>query len=632
MPTAKVHPPNPLPPKSLTQQQFEIWSAELQAWLSSDETQAQFLPGSLYETWQSEEQNPHRIAALLPGDPDTPDNATAAQLLALVTKRRRQCKVFLSLVAKCVSENHYLEIIRHATSLTWVFDLIKRDYDLKITGIDFLNLSDIKYEPETMTPAAYFQKVKSHIMANTARAGQVIQHINDQPLAADETLGPCFQDYILYNTIRDIDPRLIKHIQTHYKLKIAAGQRLTDLKSDIFINIPKFLEEIQQQESLSTLRAQASTLASLQSAGVIPSRVTLNPHVGSYNNNQDNSQDNNQEALHEGTSPLAVQAVSQPPPPHTNTASLAAFGQRFQPPQNRGRGTITQNRGRGNFTQSRRPFCKTCYDSNKGKDTYLSHATANPNCPSRLQFNSIESYPEEVVEVGDHTYSTQELEQVYDQDYGERPSETFFNHAGLAHIEPVPAQILSLTDGNNLPIHVELDNGATSSYIVLNEAINRGYIINPNSQSSQLGDGVTIIKSCGEIDVTFYRNSHKLRFRAIVARNLHCPVIGGTTFIKDNNIKQDFVHNQISLLGNKCIVPSTRREALLPISQHHNTIHNTAHNRTHKLNSTTPITRAQGLDELLHSAHSNHGQDDPSRVTLNPTLGSSEALHSGSTE
>ena len=124
----------------------------------------------------------------------------------------------------CVSENHYLEITRHAMSLTWVFDLIKRDYDLQVTGIDFLNIADIKSEPEIMTPAAYFQKVKSHIMANTARAGQVIQHNNNSAQAADETIGPCFQDYILYNTIRDIDPRLPKHIQTHYNLKIAAGQ------------------------------------------------------------------------------------------------------------------------------------------------------------------------------------------------------------------------------------------------------------------------------------------------------------------------------------------------------------------------------------------------------------------------
>ena len=102
-------------------------------------------------------------------------------------------------------------------------------------------------------------------MANTVRADEVIQHNNNVAQPADEVLGPCFQDYILYNTIRDIDQRLTKHVQHHYKLKIAAGQRLTDLKADIFANIPKFLEEIQQQESLSALWAQSSSLAAIHS-------------------------------------------------------------------------------------------------------------------------------------------------------------------------------------------------------------------------------------------------------------------------------------------------------------------------------------------------------------------------------
>ena len=143
--------------------------------MAADDTQSQFLPGSIYEEWQSEEQNLHLIAAVRAGDPDLPADPTHAQWEAVTNKRRQQCKVFVSLVEKCVSENHYLEIIRHAMSLNWVFQLIKRDYDLKVTGIDF-NLVDIKYEADTMTHSAYFQKVKAHIMANMARAGQIIQH------------------------------------------------------------------------------------------------------------------------------------------------------------------------------------------------------------------------------------------------------------------------------------------------------------------------------------------------------------------------------------------------------------------------------------------------------------------------
>ena len=166
-------------------------------------------------------------------------------------------------------------------------------------------------------------------MANTARAGQIIQHNNNIAQAADETLGPCFQDYILYNMIQDIDPRLTKHIKTHYKLKIAAGQRLTDLKSDIFTNIPKFLEEIQQQESLNALRAQASTLASLQQQTVAPQWTS--PLTSTV----------------QGTDPPLPAVISQPPPPiytaqgldttnrylqhQPDTASLAAFARYSQP-------------------------------------------------------------------------------------------------------------------------------------------------------------------------------------------------------------------------------------------------------------------------------------------------------------
>ena len=78
MPTAKVHPPNPLPPKSLTQTQFDIWAAELEAWLAADDNQALFLPGAINREWQSEEDNLHRIAAVLAADPDLPAEPTQA--------------------------------------------------------------------------------------------------------------------------------------------------------------------------------------------------------------------------------------------------------------------------------------------------------------------------------------------------------------------------------------------------------------------------------------------------------------------------------------------------------------------------------------------------------------------------
>ena len=65
----------------------------------------------------------------------------------------------------------------------------------------------------------------------------------------------------------------------------------------------------------------------------------------------------------------------------------------------------------------------------------------------------------------------------------------------------MPAQILCVTDavGSHSPLH--LDSAATCLYITLSEAHRRGFNIYPNNQSSQLGERVTIIKWCHEIDV-----------------------------------------------------------------------------------------------------------------------------------
>ena len=60
---------------------------------------------------------------------------------------------------------------------------------------------------------------------------------------------------------------------------------------------------------------------------------------------------------------------------------------------------------------------------------------------------------------------------------------------------------------------------------------------------SKLGDGLTKIKGCGEIHEIFFRNNWKLKYSAIVCKQLTSPFIGGTVFMKENGIEQDFTRN-----------------------------------------------------------------------------------------
>ena len=86
MPVAKIDPPEKLPVRGLTEQQFQVWQTQLQAWLYCDEALGHFLPDGCYNNWQAEEINAHRIQALADPDPELPQNPNQVQRDELLTK------------------------------------------------------------------------------------------------------------------------------------------------------------------------------------------------------------------------------------------------------------------------------------------------------------------------------------------------------------------------------------------------------------------------------------------------------------------------------------------------------------------------------------------------------------------
>ena len=134
-------------------------------------------------------------------------------------------------------------------------------------------------------------------------------------------------------------------------------------------------------------------------------------------------------------------------------------------------------------------------------------------------------------------------------------------------IQPVPSQIITVfeNDDDTSPVHIDLDSGATLNYCTEQEVLKRGFTMFPNSQLSKLGDGVTNIKAVGEIHETFFRNKCKLTYNAVVCKTLNSPFIGGTLFIKENNIEQDFVRNVIHVGGRQITIQPTDNVSTLPI-------------------------------------------------------------------
>ena len=133
--TIKIYPPSQLPDRGVSETQFAIWCEELQVYLAQEPEFGQFLSDGKYPTWQSLESNPNRILQLHNEDAQalTTNIARENKLRSVRTKLR----TVLSIIGKYVSEGQYNTVIRHSTSLEWIFTTLRCDYNIQQRGIHF---------------------------------------------------------------------------------------------------------------------------------------------------------------------------------------------------------------------------------------------------------------------------------------------------------------------------------------------------------------------------------------------------------------------------------------------------------------------------------------------------------------
>ena len=218
MPSIKIYPPAQLPDKDISETQFNIWREELEVYLSQETIYAIFLPDGPYNNWLSAETNPLRVIELVEADQSTAQDraARAAENNATLAKIQKDLRTVLSLVGKCVSQGHYTSVTRHSTSLQWIYDTLRADYDIQQKGIHFFNILDVKYSHENMTPIAFYNQYRTIVVNNLGKQNDTIKYKNDFVLTEDEKMTPMLEDIILLNVIHEIDPRLPAFIKTHY--------------------------------------------------------------------------------------------------------------------------------------------------------------------------------------------------------------------------------------------------------------------------------------------------------------------------------------------------------------------------------------------------------------------------------
>ena len=169
----RYHAPNQLPEGPLSEQAFQKYKTELEMFLSMEDKFALFLPGETYSVWRPGEEGENRIKDKKQVKAD--DDVTLIDDTVSLSLRNKHLKVFLTIVAKTVAESHYSTVMKHSTSLEWIYEELRKDYDIQTKGIHFLNLIDLKYDENTMTPVGFYNHYRTVIVNNLKKKNDVIK-------------------------------------------------------------------------------------------------------------------------------------------------------------------------------------------------------------------------------------------------------------------------------------------------------------------------------------------------------------------------------------------------------------------------------------------------------------------------
>ena len=160
----KYLPPNTLPEGSLSEQQFQQYKTELESFLSMEDKFALFLPGETYSEWEPGEEGGNRIREKRQILDD--DGETRIEDPKTLAYRNKHLQVFLTTIARTVSEGHRASVLQHSKSLKWIFEELRKDYDIQSKGIHFLNLIDLKYDESSMTPVGFYNQYRMVIIVS----------------------------------------------------------------------------------------------------------------------------------------------------------------------------------------------------------------------------------------------------------------------------------------------------------------------------------------------------------------------------------------------------------------------------------------------------------------------------------
>ena len=332
MTTIKLKAPNELPEDNLSSVAFEAWQNQTISFLEQETFHYEFISGK-YTEWKAKQDTADgkRISRLDVQDPEkkvieaktgaTAEAARQGELDNLLIKRNAQLTKFLQLIANLCQYSEQSDILTTSTSLSWIWEYLKRHYNIESRGSHLLDVAAINPKPEQQ-PIVFYKQFRAGIFNNLRKSGDRMMYKAGRQLAEDETMGPTFESIVMMWALEKLDPRLPAKVKKDFGFRMEGDITLIDLQTPVFQAVPGMIGELDEIADMKAIN--------------VP---TDEPHP-----------------------------------------SLAAAGQRFRRGQSfRGRGTRRPSRppfSRGAQTGragSSGPTCRICKLAGKSESVYRSH-------------------------------------------------------------------------------------------------------------------------------------------------------------------------------------------------------------------------------------------------------------------
>ena len=235
------------PPKqwSLTENEtvtsFANWQSNLLYHLSLCDEFASFLDS----VWAAK---PAANRGLQDDAADAVNRKTAAQK-AIILER------MLGLIAQFAPSLLRKDVIKCSTSLSWIWQRIRRHYGFVQSETNFLKLCEIKRKDDERYET-FYQRILAHLDDNLLTVGSNLQH-NGVPVAEDETMSPTTERLAVYLWLSLIDERLPSYVARVYAHDLAS-KSLKDVQPQLSQSMDALLTELSTQSEVQIHYARSA--------------------------------------------------------------------------------------------------------------------------------------------------------------------------------------------------------------------------------------------------------------------------------------------------------------------------------------------------------------------------------------